>query len=623
MVDDNLQNSSDAKENDEVESNDLEQTESPLKDDLQGFLINTWKNAKTFIINSWKSLIDDIKHPKKAILELFKSKLFITNALAIVVGIVGAIAAWGFEWLSEGANFVLSGQFFTLMYDSFKSWNFLAIIITPLLAALITAPIIVYFNPESKGSGIPYVMKTIALNDGYMRKRTPFIKLFTSALSYGGGMSVGKEGPITQIGAGLSASIAHFAGLHGRKMRIVAISGLSAAIAATFNSPIGGALFGIEILLVSLVADEIVPVVIASLTSSTISALIDLLKLSPNSSGIPEPSFKVDILRELTWNSFIYDIHWFILLGVLAGLVGVLYTKYFHFNRGIFDRLPIPKVFIPIIGAILTGLIGIASPKDITGLPLIFGGGYSTITNILNISPDLNDQNPFQSLITFLLVLLILKIIITSFSVGSGNPGGIFAPALFIGTCVGGFFAYSVNSIFNLNIDVSVFALAGLASVFAGATRAPLTMIFMGAEMTGNITLIIPLMLTCSTSYLVCRAILKESIYTQPLVDEGLKITSGGNITLLTTTKVIDIMTTNVISIEKGTTMKYVAEEMISDGPFGFPIVDENKKLLGMISVSNIRIAKIQNRLDEVVEKFLVKDIAVLTGEMSVDEALD
>ena len=167
--------------------------------------------------------------------------------------------------------------------------------------------------------------------------------MFTSAIFSGGGLSVGREGPITQIGAGFSSGISHLVGLLGRNMRIVVISGLSAAIAATFNSPIGRVLFGIEILLVSLITDEIVPIILATLTSSTFSALIDILKLSPHSSGIRELSFKVDILRNFGWNSFIYDLNWFLILGIVAGIIGVFYSKFFHLIRELFDRLPISK----------------------------------------------------------------------------------------------------------------------------------------------------------------------------------------------------------------------------------------------------------------------------------------
>ncbi|NHJ39427.1 MAG: chloride channel protein, partial [Asgard group archaeon] len=382
----------------EIDVIDKEESTSELK----FYIDNRLKESRISIKKAWKNFIYDIKHPRKAIVELFKSKYFVINAIAIVVGIIGALSAWAFEWLVEGANIIFLQKLFPLIAESFNAGRFLAIIITPLLAVLLTAPLIWIFNPESKGSGIPNVMESIALYDGYMRKRTPFVKLFTSAICSGGGLSVGKEGPITQIGAGFSSGIAHIVGLHGRNMKIVVISGLSAAIAATFNSPIGGALFGIEILLVSLIADEIIPIILASLTSSTFSALIDILKLSPHSTGIPEPSFKVDVLRNLGWTSFIYDLHWFLILGIIAGLIGVFYSKFFHLVRELFDRLPISKLYIPIFGAILSGLVALLSPKESSGVPLIFGGSYSTITNILNNDvTTLSNQNPLNSLISF------------------------------------------------------------------------------------------------------------------------------------------------------------------------------------------------------------------------------
>lgn len=219
--------------------------------------------------------------------------------------------------------------------------------------------------------------------------------------------------------------------------------------------------------------------------------------------------------------------------------------------------------------------------------------------------------------------MLLLKILITSFSVGSNNPGGIFAPALFIGACLGNFFATVINTGNNIDVDVSVFALAGLASVFAGATRAPLTMIFMGAEMTGNIKLMILLMLTCSISYLVCRSFLKESIYTQSLADKGLNIKLGGHITILSQTKVRDIMTKDVSYICE-TAKIYDAIEMVkTKGHFGLPIVKNDVKLVGMISLSDIRMAQLKNHTDETVMKYVEPNYVILTEDQSADEALE
>ncbi|MHA1220969.1 MAG: chloride channel protein, partial [Candidatus Heimdallarchaeota archaeon] len=382
---------------------------SAQEDNVSSYLKSEWKDTRKGMKHRWKRTISDIKHPKKAIRNLVKSKRFITNSLAVVVGLVGALAVLAFEWLNEGSKLVFMDKLFPSMYGSFGSWKFLAIIITPLIAAILTAPIIWKFNPESKGSGIPYVMESIVLRDGHCRRRTPFIKMFTSAVCSSGGLSVGREGPITQIGAGLSAGIARMVGLHGRNMRIVVISGLSAAIAATFNSPIGGALFGIEILLVSLVADEIVPVVIASLTASTFSALFDIARISPNSSGYPEPSFNIGVLRDLDWSSFIHHIHWFLLFGLLAGLLGVFYSKFFHLTREVFNRIRLSKLFIPILGALLTGVVAIASPRNSAGIPLVFGGSYASITDILNNdTTTMSSQNPFNSILSFLIVLMLL-----------------------------------------------------------------------------------------------------------------------------------------------------------------------------------------------------------------------
>lgn len=262
---------------------------------------------------------------------------------------------------------------------------------------------------------------------------------------------------------------------------------------------------------------------------------------------------------------------------------------------------------MPIIGAILSGLIALSSPKESNGIPLIFGGSYTTISNILNNDvATLSTQNPLNSLMSFLVILLLLKLLMTSFSVGSGNPWCIFAPALFVGACTGSFFT-----------------LAGLASVFAGATRALLTMIFMGAEMTDNITLMIPLMLTCSVSYLVCRGLMKESIYTQQLIDKGLRITQGGNIALLTTTRVNEIKIREVITVKQGTPIKETVNIIQIEESFSFPVIDESDMLFGIITLSDIKRAKAKEELNNNKNSYMTTNVITLTADKTIDEALN
>ncbi|MBD3192691.1 MAG: CBS domain-containing protein [Candidatus Heimdallarchaeota archaeon] len=592
--------------------------------ELRGFLKIRWKKTKQFLKKIWVKLVEIVTHPKKTTISLIKSQRFMTNFLAIIVGIMGSLAAFAFKWASEGVEYVFLKQLFPLINEHSGNWSFIAIIIIPLLASIITAPFIWKYAPEAEGSGIPSVMEAIVYRDGEIPLRTPFVKLFASSICIGGGLSLGREGPITQIGAGFSSSIARRAGLKGRQLRLVVISGLSAAIAATFNAPIGGALFGIEILLVSLVADEIIPVVIASVVASILSAIINIF--SPFGPGSPQASFLIPTdLQQLNWQAYLPHLHWILLFGLLAGLIGVFYTKFFHFIRALFKRIPIHPAIIPIIGALCSGLVAISSPKDpATGIPVIFGTGYQTITAILsNDQNTLQAINPTNSMITLMLLLLFLKIIITSFTVGSGNAGGIFAPALFIGGCTGSFFAHVINETFGMELNISIFALTGLAAVFAGATRAPLTMMFMGAEMTGNYLLIIPLMITCSISYLTCRALMKESIYTQTLADKGLKISLGGNVTILSTTKVEEIMDKNVIAMHTESKMKDLKKVVQTRGPYEYPIVNNQGQLQGTITIADLRKAEITNSLDCLVTEFMKKNPVMLIKSQTIDEAID
>ncbi|MEA2070754.1 MAG: chloride channel protein [Asgard group archaeon] len=603
-----------------------EKTNSPNVDDLEVELIHkAEKTDKKTLQEKIKKLtkrkIATIDIQKRHIKELFSSRQFKINSIAILMGIFGALIVWGFEWVTVVAKEIFLGTFFQLFAEDFGKVGFLAIILIPVLGTLITAPLVKEIAPETRGSGVPAVMESIVFFDGYVRKRTPFVKIGTTAISLGSGLSVGREGPIAQIGAGISSIFARLFKLRGRSMKIVVISGLSAAIAAMFNSPIGGALFGIEILLVSIVADEIIPIILSSITATTLSMIIDLIGLT-NTSKI-QPPFQVPSLQNLGLEDYLLESHWLILFGFIAGVIGILYTKCLHWIRKGLLQLKIPIIYVPIIGAFLAGTIGIFSPKDEQGIPLIFGGGYTTIANILNNSQNITSQSIWGSTSLFLFVLLILKVIITVFSVGSGNPGGIFAPALFIGACSGSFFGHFFNELFNTALQPSLFAISGFAAVFAGATRAPLTMIFMGAEMTGNILLSVPLMLTCSISYIICRLTLKESIYTQSLVDQGIKITLGGNVAMLTTTKVKEIMSKDVITVQNNERIDSIATKIMNKNIFSFPVITSENNLIGLITIDDVKRARFADNSSMLAKDYMSPNFVCVVANDTVDDAIN
>ncbi|NHJ05654.1 MAG: chloride channel protein [Candidatus Heimdallarchaeota archaeon] len=579
-----------------------------------------------------------IKHPKASIKWLFKQKNFLIYFIAILAGLVGAAAAWFF------GNFISLTRilFYGLIYDNVPGyWKLLFIVLLPTLAAALTSPILDHWAPEAKGHGIPEVMESIALKDGYIKTSTPYLKMVLSGVCIGGGLSLGREGPIAQIGAGFSSFLGRKFGLHGRSIKTVVVCGLVAGISATFNAPIGGVLFGLEVLIISLSADQLIPIIISSLIATTIGRLI-LEKGSHPVFEIPEELTKIE------FSDYLPYLHWFLLLGVVAGLIAIFYTKSLGFIEKISHNIKIHPIYVPIIGGALTGLLGLLSPKnpaqnidfspigsentlftitDVEGIPRIFGIGYETITALFYNEPLEESWSIFGSgIVLVLLLLLLLKVLATSLSVGSGNSGGVFAPALVIGATTGYSFAAILNNLIPTiqftSQDFALFTLAGLASVFAGSSRAVLTMIFMASEMTYSYYTFIPLMITCSISYFISRIVMKENIYTVKLLQRGLDITMAGPTDLLETQKVRDIMTKDVVCVPENMTMNEFYSLAQTLDYFGFPIVDFKGKFQGMVTLVHLKHAQIDKNMDKTVLEMGETNPYVLYPDENVEQAM-
>ncbi|MFW9924804.1 MAG: chloride channel protein, partial [Candidatus Thorarchaeota archaeon] len=341
-------------------------------------------------------------------------------------------------------------------------------------------------------------------------------------------------------------------------------------------------------------------------------------------------------------------LHWFILLGIATGFAAVLYIKSVGSVESFVHKLNIHPIIPPIAGAFLTGMIGIISPKsgpqnlefapigldnplfgieDVENIPSIFGNGYETITQLFANSPNLENWSFLGSGVVIVLLLLIsLKLLATAFSVGSGNSGGVFAPALFVGAATGYCYATILNSavktISFTSQDYALFTLVGLAAVFAGSSRAILTMIFMASELTSSYYAFIPLMITCSISYFISRLTLQDSIYTLKLRQKGLKVSMAGPTDLLETMKVKDIMTTDVICVPENMTMKEFYPLAQTLEYFGYPIINFQGKYQGIVTVVHLRQAQLDGQIDKTVLELGEKDPYVLYPDETVEQAM-
>jgi CIC family chloride channel protein len=468
------------------------------------------------------------------------------------------------------------------------------VVLIPALGGLIAGPIIAFFAKEAKGHGVPEVMQAIALRGGRIRPRVVIAKIIASAFCIGSGGSAGREGPIVQVGAALGSTIGQWLGLSEARLRNLVACGAAAGIAATFNAPIAGVVFAMEIILGELHIGDLGNVIISAITASTVSRVF--LGDYP-AFAIPNYNIKTH------WEILLY-----VLLGVLAALVAVGFIRLLYGSEDLFDRWRIPEAIKPAIGGLLLGVSALVYPVVLqlprgfpanANLPEILGAGFTTIENALQ------GNLPFG----LLLALVFLKPLATSFTLGSGNSGGVFAPSLFLGAALGGAFGTVVEHFApGATAGPGAFAVVGMAAVFAGAARAPFTAILIVFEMTNDYRMIVPLMAGVIVSLILAERLHHESIYTLKLARRGIRLKHGLDLDVMETVRVEEIMVQKPVTVPWDMPVAKLAGEFIHTGRHGFPVLNEDGTLFGMVSLEDFR--RVAQEDAESEDKLQVQDIA-------------
>lgn len=460
-------------------------------------------------------------------------------ALAIVVGIIGGLGAVVFRWMISTVNKILFEIPSNLFSDSP-----IVIILAPTIGGLIVGALIFYLAREAKGHGVPEIIESVNLHDGKMRWRVPFVKIIASAITIGSGGSAGREGPIAQIGGGFASVVASKMNLSKDDSKTLVISGVSAGIAATFNAPLGGVLFGLEIIRRDKKAFNIFPLVISSVIATTVGELF---------LGT-DPAF---IFPQYGNYNLIANIPWFILLGALMALFSNFWVRGFYFIEDLFERLHISPILIAGLGGLLIGIMELFIPE-------VNGISYLAIDNAFALKYTLKT----------LIIFTVGKLLATSISIGSGGSGGVFAPTLFQGVMLGSVFGLLLKYTSFDVANVDVFALLGMAALFAASARAPLTAVIMTSEMVNDYNLIIPLMFTVITARLIAPLLLKEDVYIIKLERRGVEISPA--IDILDDIEVSEVMITEPICVSPKDRVEHVLELMHTTSHTGFPVVDGN-----------------------------------------------
>ena len=481
---------------------------------------------------------------------------------SIVIGLLAAVGALVFRFLIELFQTLFWAEGATLVEQAANTpwWLILGI---PATGGFIAGPLITYLVPEARGPGVPEVIQAVTTRQSTIRHRVTLLKAAITGLLIGAGASVGREGPIVQIGSSVGSSLAQFFGLNPELRRLCLACGAAAGIAATFNAPIAGSMFAMEIILMNIEVSYISFIVISAITGSVFSRLFwgEL------------PAFQV--------TPFVLDSHWelsaYLVLGIAAGLISIAFVWLIFKIEDLFNLIPIPEWIKPGLGGLCLGGLALM-------LPQVLGVGYETVNLALSASLGL----------TLAVFLLAGKMLATSLCIGSGMSGGIFAPSLFLGGCLGTIVGFGATLFWpDLPISPAFFALAGMGAVVSGTTLAPITAILTIFELTLHYQIILPLMLACISATLVVRFLSGYSVYELKLLRKGVNIFRGHDIAILRNIFVKDVMRKDFETVYSDTSLKTIVD-MIQLTPFPhFVVLDKQKKLAGVLSLRDLRSALI------------------------------
>ncbi|WP_281310110.1 chloride channel protein [Flavobacterium flavigenum] len=468
-------------------------------------------------------------------------------------------------------------------------------ILLPIIGIVLTVFVVKRVLGGTIEKGTSQILHAVARKGSYIPKKQMYAQIITSSLTVGLGGSAGLESPIVVTGAAFGSNYAQQfrLGYQGRTLLIGC--GVSAGIAAAFNAPIAGVLFAIEVLLVDVTISAFTPIMIAAATGTLVSTLV---------------------LNENVLLSFkgqqTYDYHnipFYILLGLFTGFLAVFYSRNFLKTEHYFSNLKYGIYKKAFVGASILALL-------IFVIPTLFGEGYESIKTLADKDPGILLENTLFAdfrnnnwvLLVFVGASMLFKAFASGITLGSGGNGGNFAPSLFLGSYAGFFFSKVLNLIGFTDLPVSNFAMVGMAGILSGLFHAPLTAIFLIAEITGGYDLMIPLMIVASTSFAVSKRFEIHSLDVKNLAKKGNAFTSNKDRNILWTLSIEDIISIDFVSVSANDSIKEIAGLVAKEGQLIFPVLSENNTLEGLIYFKDIRSVIFS---DTGIENIFVKDLMV------------
>ena len=531
------------------------------------------------------------------------------NILAILVGLLTGLLAVAFMWMLTKLSVTV--QDIQPISERFAHFNWLIWICVPALGGLLTGFIVSGWAPEAKGHGVPELMEAMALKKGVVKLRVVFAKIIASAITIASGGSAGREGPVVQIGGSIGSVIGKFVRLTPARMRWLISCGAAAGIACLFNAPIAGAIFSFEVLLRGYSKRSFITIIFASVAGAIIGRIA-----FGNHPSFLIPPYSFVTHRELPL---------FLLTGAFAAGGALAFVSLLYFFEARFDKARMPRWLKPALGGALLGLLALAVPS-------VRGTGLLAIEKILTndleslFSIGSSETVSVRFIIFGLFIgLALAKLLATSFTLGSGGSGGIFSPSLMIGASMGAAFGYIAPLVDPAHsvANPGAYALLGMAASFAAAAQAPLTAMIMVFEMTKDYHLILPLMLAVGTSTLIYNHYNCESIYTLKLKLRGTELRTSFDYNILEEIKIGEIMQKNVETLKAGDSFCDALDLMDASHHGGFPVVDDEGKLVGILTLDDIAKRKhLEYRDYLTVERIMTSDLVTIGPDNNSFKAL-
>ncbi len=491
--------------------------------------------------------------------------------LSISIGLLSGLGAVALKNLTHYIQQLLEGEFIKDIHHAFY-------FIFPIIGLLLALLAVKYIVRKKVGHGIPSTLYAISKLKGIMPRHQMWASLITAPLTVGFGGSVGLEGPTVATGSALGSNFARLFHLNQTTRTLLIGCAAAGAMSSIFKAPIAAIIFAVEIFSLELTIASMIPLLLAS-----VSAILTSYFFFGN-----DVILHFDIQDKFELNSVLF----YVLLGVTSAATSIYFSKMYFGIDNFFKQFSSPYKRL-LIGGVLIGVI-------VYFIPPLFGEGFETINNILkgNIT-EVITNNIFQIaidnvwvIIALLVGLVIFKVIAMSFTFGAGGVGGVFAPTLFTGSISGYILAMIINysNLFSNQLSATNFAMVGMAGLMAGVLQAPLTAIFLIAEITGGYKLFIPLMIVSSISFLITKMYIPHNIYAAELAKRGELITHNKDKNVLMMMQVDKIIETNFISVHPQLSLgELLKTAVVKSNRNIFPVVDDEQQFLGIVLLDDIR----------------------------------